>query len=62
MLQLPAGQWSTVLDCLCAHFEHISREQWLSRMTRNLVLDDNGQALNPAAHIVSDSPFATFAK
>lgn len=46
-LQLPPGQWSTVLDCLCDHFDHIDRQQWLSRMARGLVLDANGQTLDP---------------
>jgi tRNA pseudouridine32 synthase/23S rRNA pseudouridine746 synthase len=38
-----------VLDCLCAQFAHISREQWLSRMARGRVLDTLGQALNPSS-------------
>ncbi len=46
-LQLPPGRWQTVLDCLCDHFPHISREQWLSRMQRGRVLDRAGQALTP---------------
>lgn len=45
-LHLPAGPWSTVLDCLCAHFPAISRETWLQRMERGRVLDSNGQALD----------------
>lgn len=44
-LQLPPGRWQTVLDCLCDHFPHISREQWLSRMQRGRVLDTAGQAV-----------------
>lgn len=46
-LQLPPGSWTTVLDCLCAHFKHIDRTQWLSRMARGRVLDAQGQALGP---------------
>jgi tRNA pseudouridine32 synthase/23S rRNA pseudouridine746 synthase len=46
-LQLPPGPWATVLDCLCERFPHISREQWLSRMARGLVLDEAGQAVGP---------------
>lgn len=42
-LSLPAGPWTTVLDCLCAHFSAISREQWLDRMDRGRVLDADGQ-------------------
>jgi tRNA pseudouridine32 synthase / 23S rRNA pseudouridine746 synthase len=52
-LQLPPGAWPTVLDCLCEHFAHISREQWLSRMSRGLVRDVQGQtlsALTPYRH------------
>ncbi|MDB6051861.1 MAG: pseudouridine synthase family protein [Pseudomonas sp.] len=47
-LYLPAGPWATVLDCLCAHFVAISREQWLSRIARGRVLDANGLAITPA--------------
>jgi len=39
-LRLPPGDWRTVLDCLCAHFPSIDREQWSSRMRRGLVTDD----------------------
>ncbi|WP_122664559.1 pseudouridine synthase [Pseudomonas viridiflava] len=42
-LYLPPGTWGTVLDCLCAHFRAISREQWLDRMARGRVLDANGK-------------------
>lgn len=45
-LQLPPGPWTTVLDCLCAHFPHIAREVWLGRMARGLVLDMEGRALD----------------
>lgn len=46
-VQLPPGSWVTVLDCLCAHFHQIGREQWLSRMARKLVLNENGDAIDP---------------
>lgn len=42
-LYLPPGKWATVLECLCAHFSAISREQWLDRMARGRVLDANGK-------------------
>ncbi|MET0613733.1 MAG: pseudouridine synthase [Pseudomonas caspiana] len=42
-LYLPSGKWVTVLDCLCAHFSAISREQWLDRIARGRVLDANGK-------------------
>jgi tRNA pseudouridine32 synthase/23S rRNA pseudouridine746 synthase len=45
-LQLPPGTWATVLDCLCDHFAHIDRAQWVSRMTRGLVLDGQDQTVN----------------
>jgi len=50
-LHLPPGPWTTVLDCLCAHFSAIPREQWLDRMARGKVLDADGKALN------SDTPY-----
>jgi tRNA pseudouridine32 synthase/23S rRNA pseudouridine746 synthase len=46
-LYLPPGVWATVLDCLCAHFSAISREQWLDRMARGRVLDANGLPIAP---------------
>ena len=46
---LPAGAWATVLDCLCARFAAIPREQWLSRMARGLVRDGAGRPLDPTS-------------
>jgi len=46
-LYLPPGTWITVLDCLCAHFKAISREQWLDRMARGRVLDAQGAPIAP---------------
>jgi tRNA pseudouridine32 synthase/23S rRNA pseudouridine746 synthase len=46
-LQLPPGDWASVLDCLCARFPAVSREQWLQRMARGRVLDNEGQCLTP---------------
>lgn len=45
-LYLPPGSWGTVLDCLCAHFSAISREQWLDRIARGRVLDVNGKPIS----------------
>ncbi|SDJ43437.1 ribosomal large subunit pseudouridine synthase D [Pseudomonas delhiensis] len=45
-LHLPAGPWSTVLDCLCARFPAIPRETWLQRLARGRVLDAEGRALD----------------
>lgn len=39
VLQLPRGPWHTVLDCLCAHFRAIPREEWIGRFERARVLD-----------------------
>jgi tRNA pseudouridine32 synthase/23S rRNA pseudouridine746 synthase len=44
-VHLPSGEWTTVLDCLVAHFATISRDEWSSRFERGLVLDANGRAL-----------------
>lgn len=50
-LQLPQGNWATVLDCLCEHFAHIDRTQWLSRIKRGLVLDATGKPID------ADTPY-----
>lgn len=44
-LHLPAGPWTTVLDCLCAHFPAISRETWLERFARGRVLDEQHRTI-----------------
>jgi tRNA pseudouridine32 synthase/23S rRNA pseudouridine746 synthase len=41
------GAWPTVLDCLCDNFPKISRENWLGRFERKLVLDSHQ---NPIHH------------
>lgn len=46
-VHLPQGNWATVLDCLCARFTTVNREQWLSRMARGRVLDAAGAAVGP---------------
>lgn len=46
-LHLPAGNWSTVLECLSARFPAIGQEIWRQRMNRGRVLDAEGQALGP---------------
>lgn len=48
-LHLPQGPWTTVLECLCAHFSSIDREVWLSRMARGRVLDAAGTPIGPMA-------------
>lgn len=47
-LQLPPGPWSTVLDCLCARFPAVAREQWMERMARGRVVDGDGGWVTPA--------------
>jgi len=39
------GAWPTVLDCLCENFPNISRENWLGRFERKLVLDSYQNAI-----------------
>lgn len=48
-LQLPPGDWASVLDCLCAQFPAIARTQWQERMARGRVLDAQNRPLTPAA-------------
>ncbi|MET0380022.1 MAG: pseudouridine synthase [Spongiibacteraceae bacterium] len=43
---LPQGSWATVLDCLCANFPTISREQWCDRMARGRVFDAQGATID----------------
>lgn len=46
-LQLPPGDWVTVLDCLCDRFPAVPRVDWLDRMARGRVLDDRGRWISP---------------
>ena len=46
-LQLPAGAWPTVLDCLCERFPAVSRAHWLERMARGRVVGSDGACLTP---------------
>ena len=46
-LQLPAGTWLAVLDCLCERFPAVARSQWLDRMARGRVMDGDGRWLTP---------------
>jgi tRNA pseudouridine32 synthase/23S rRNA pseudouridine746 synthase len=50
-VHLPAGDWGTVLDCLCARFPAIGWETWLDRMARGRVLDTDGHPL------AADTPY-----
>ena len=46
-LQLPPGNWKSLLDGLCARFARISRAQWQDRFARGRVQDAQGRALLP---------------
>jgi len=46
-VHLPPGDWTCVLDALCARFAAISRAQWLDRIARGRVLDAQGAAITP---------------
>ena len=38
-LRLPPGSWTTVFECLCAHFPSVTRAQWSARFASGRVLD-----------------------
>lgn len=44
-LQLPPGNWVSLLEGLCARFPRIDRLQWESRFARGRVQDTQGRAL-----------------
>src|SRR5690606_29539536 len=44
-LQLPPGDWPTLVDGLCARFPAIARGQWLDRFARGRVQDGDGAVL-----------------
>lgn len=46
-LQLPPGDWGSLLEGLCARFPRIDRLQWESRFARGRVQDAQGRALPP---------------
>ncbi len=46
-VHLPRGDWTTVLDALCARFPRIAREEWRERMQRGVVLDGDGRSIEP---------------
>jgi tRNA pseudouridine32 synthase/23S rRNA pseudouridine746 synthase len=46
-VHLPRGDWTTVLDALCARFPRIAREEWRERMRRGVVLDGDGRSIEP---------------
>lgn len=48
-LQLPPGDFGSVLDGLCARFPRISREAWVDRFARGRVLDVRGHPLSADA-------------
>lgn len=44
-LQLPPGDWISVLDCLCERFPAIPRDIWRARMQRGQVTGEDGGLL-----------------
>src|SRR3546814_775583 len=44
-LQLPQGNWRTLIDGRCARFPAIPREQWRDRFARGRVQDRDGEPL-----------------
>ena len=48
-LQLPPGEWPSLIDGLCGHFPKVPRATWLDRFARGRVLGESGEALAPDA-------------
>jgi tRNA pseudouridine32 synthase / 23S rRNA pseudouridine746 synthase len=46
-VHLPAGPWSTVLDCLCARFPAVGRDEWTRRMAAGAVVDGEQRPIGP---------------
>ena len=44
-VHLGPGEWASVFDALCARFPAIDRAQWLDRIGRGRVLDEQGVAI-----------------
>jgi tRNA pseudouridine32 synthase / 23S rRNA pseudouridine746 synthase len=44
-VQLPAGDWATMLDALCDRFPAISRDTWIDRMAGGRVFDADGRTI-----------------
>ncbi|WP_144006553.1 pseudouridine synthase [Pelomonas sp. KK5] len=51
----PSGHWPTVLDFLAERLPRVSRDDWLSRLTRGEVLDAAGVPLPPDARYVAQT-------
>ena len=43
----PAGHWRTTLEFLSEHFAAISREEWIDRLARGDVNDEEGELVTP---------------
>ena len=46
-VHLPHGEWTTVLDALCARFPRVARDTWLDRMNRGVVFDADARPIEP---------------
>lgn len=44
-VHLGPGEWASVFDALCTRFPAIERAQWLDRIDRGRVLDEQGHAI-----------------
>lgn len=53
---LPTGDWNTLLEFLCFKFPDISENNWISRMQRQMVLDESGLSVDV------DAPFQSNAR
>lgn len=47
VITLPVGDWQFVLDFLVQRFDAIPRKEWLARMQKDLVIDENSLFVYP---------------
>lgn len=48
-VQVPSGNWPTLLDFICERFPAIDRRTWQARFERGLIIDGQGVLLEPSA-------------
>jgi len=46
-IALPKGEWRTIADFLTDQFPNVARTEWLARMARGDVMDEQGHAVSP---------------
>ncbi len=44
---LPAGGYASIVECLCARFAAVSRDEWARRLTAGEVVDEHGARVTP---------------